>query len=79
MWSGCQACAPDNAILGVLLARGGTADLQSGEISENPIGLNVQTAGFDLMRLQHDVIFRSNQVTLSAMLLPLPDALAPTR
>ncbi len=68
-----------SAVLGLLLARGGTADLQSGEISENPIGLNVQTAGFDLARVERDVIFRSNQVTVSAMLLPLPDALAPTR
>ena len=65
--------------LGVLLARGGVGDLESGEIAENPIGVNVQTAGFDLTRLQHDVIFRANQVTLNADVLPLPDALPAIR
>ena len=35
------------ALAGVQIARGGTADLREGEVSGCPIGVNLQTEGFD--------------------------------
>ncbi len=69
----------DNAMLGLELSDGGTADLQAGEISDNPIGANVQTQNFDLIRLQHEVIFRGNAQTLSTQFLPLPQLNRPVQ
>ncbi len=62
----------DNASLGLQLATGGTADLRAGEIAGNPIGVNVQTTGYDLGRLQADVVFRGNATNIDSTTLPLP-------
>lgn len=61
-----------NAMAGLQLATGGTADLRRGEISDNPIGVNVQTKNFDLGRVQSEVVFRGNGANLSAEIMPLP-------
>lgn len=68
-----------SAHLGLELAKAGTADLQSGEISENPIGVNIQSPDFDLARIQRDVVFRDNVQTLNSALLPLPQPTHPIR
>ena len=61
-----------NAMAGLQLVNGGTADLQAGEISENPLGVNVQTKDFDLARIQRDVIFHRNVTNLDSATLPSP-------
>jgi hypothetical protein len=62
-----------NALAGVQLAEGGTMDLHAGVVSSNPIGANVQTAGFDQARINDDVVYRDNQRNLDASGLPLPE------
>lgn len=63
----------NNPQCGVQLGRGGTVDLHVGEVRNNVIGANVQTDGFDLGRLQDQVVFRDNQRDLESLTLPLPD------
>lgn len=67
-----------SALMGVQLANGGTMDLHEGEVAESQIGANVQTAGFDVSRLQDQVVFRDNQVNLDATTLPVPSPSTPT-
>jgi len=64
----------DAALCGVQLAENGTADLSAGEVSANPIGVNVTTDGFDLARLQEGVAYRDNVVNLDSLSLPIPEA-----
>ena len=52
---------------------GGTMDLHDGEVSHNPIGVNVQTEDFDLHRLQDNVIYKDNGRNLDMSELPVPD------
>jgi len=66
----------DGALCGVQLG-GGLMDLLDGEIVRNPIGANVQTEGFDYARITEDVEFRDNDRNVDAMMLPLPEAVAP--
>ncbi len=66
----------DNHRCGVQPATGGTADLHEGEISHNPIGVNVQTEGFDLTRLQDRVVYIDNDLDLDSGLLPVPEPTA---
>jgi hypothetical protein len=63
----------DNALIGLQLARGGTADLHQGEVTGNPIGVNVQTEGFELGRLEDGVVYRMNGRDLDSEALPIPD------
>lgn len=63
----------DNARVGVLVG-GGTVDLHVGRVSGNPIGANLQTPGFDLMRLSDAVAFTDNGRNLDTMSLPIPDS-----
>lgn len=64
-------------LAGISLHDGGVADLHDGEISGNPIGVNVQSEAFDLRRLQDRVIYRDNDVPLDARALPAPEPIAP--
>jgi len=61
-----------SARAGVVIA-GGTMDLHAGEIVGNPIGANVQTPGFDVMRISDGVAFRDNDRNLDMSALPLPE------
>ncbi len=56
---------------------GGTIDIHDGVISHNPIGINVQTAGFDLDRLTNNVIFLDNGIDLDMTDIPVPEASSP--
>ncbi|MBW2262117.1 MAG: right-handed parallel beta-helix repeat-containing protein [Deltaproteobacteria bacterium] len=58
---------------GVYYARGGTIDLHDGEISYNPVGVNVQTEGFDVERLMDGVEYIENDINLDMSELPVPD------
>jgi hypothetical protein len=66
-----------NALAGLQLARGGTADLVDGEISHNLVGANVQTAPFDLARIRDNVLYRDNGVDLDSEARPVPEAMPP--
>ncbi len=59
-------------LCGIQLALDGEADLHRGTVSRNLIGVNLQTAGFDLARLQDDVLYLDNEVDLDAAILPVP-------
>lgn len=53
--------------------QGGAIDLHDGEVSHNQLcGINVQTDGFDLRRLQDRVIFTDNTRNLDMNELPVP-------
>jgi hypothetical protein len=78
----------DNALAGVQLARGvldedapaGSMDLAAGVVSGNPVGANVQHAGYDLDRLTRDVVYADNLRNLDSAELVVPDAhLGPSR
>lgn len=60
------------ALAGVQIARGGTADLRTGEVSGCPIGVNLQTEGFDLTRLTDEVAYRDNERNFDGAELPTP-------
>jgi hypothetical protein len=79
----------DNALCGIQLAYGadprtgepnpvgGTVDLQEGEVFGSPVGVNVQTEGFDLARLTDRVAYRDNGINLDTATLPVPDSRPP--
>jgi hypothetical protein len=61
---------------GVAMAQGGTMDLYDGEVAFNTVcGANVQTAGFDLRRLQNNVRWHDNGIDLDTRELPVPEAI----
>lgn len=64
------------ALAGVQVG-GGVADLAHGRVSDNPIGANVQTAGFDFARLTTDVVFERNERAFDGNLLPIPESRLP--
>ncbi len=67
----------DNAVVGLQAALGGEFELRRGEVVGHPIGLNVQTDGFDFNALvERGVRFLDNERTLDATLLPLPEPIA---
>jgi hypothetical protein len=51
---------------------GGTIALHDGEISNNPIGVNIQTADFDVNALQDNVLYIDNDRNLDTEFLPVP-------
>jgi len=59
--------------LGIPYPQGGTADLHNGIISNNLIGVNIQTEDFDIYRLMDNVIYINNQRNLDTTYLPIPD------
>ena len=63
----------DDANEPVYYEGGGTIDLHEGEISDNRLcGINVQTEGYDLRRLQDRVLFVNNTRNLDMNELPVP-------
>jgi uncharacterized membrane protein (UPF0136 family) len=78
-----------NALCGIQLAHGldesgrlsehgGTMDLYDGVVSRNAVcGANVQTAAFDLRRLQNDVRWHDNGIDLDTTEMPVPEASVP--
>jgi hypothetical protein len=67
----------DSALCGAQVAPDGEVDLRRGTIARNPIGVNVQRAGYDLSRLTEGVVFRDNGANLDATALPVPDTASP--
>jgi len=79
----------DNALCGLQLAlgtdtstgrpypAGGVADLHEGDITGNVVGVNVQTPGFDVGRLQDRVRCYGNERNLDLAMLPVPDSTLP--
>ena len=61
-------------LAGVQIARGGEVDLHVGSVHHNLIGVNVQTDGFDLARVQDDVAYYANDANLQSRDLPVPSA-----
>jgi len=53
---------------------GGSGCEPTALVQANPIGVNVQTEGFDLGRIQDGVVYRDNTRTLDATELPVPGA-----
>ncbi len=62
----------DSALGGVQVATGGTADLHDGEIANNPIGANIQTADYEVERLLDRVRFLNNGTDLDSITQPVP-------
>jgi len=52
---------------------GGSVDLHDGTVSNSPIGVNVQTGDYDLMRLMEGVWYLDNDTNLDMSVLPVPD------
>jgi len=67
----------DNAVVGLTIGDGGTADLSIGEISGNRLGVNVDTDDFDVARLSDRVVYKNNERDLDANQLPVPESTNP--
>ncbi|RLB44841.1 MAG: hypothetical protein DRJ42_31135, partial [Deltaproteobacteria bacterium] len=65
------------ALCGLMLAQGGEADLMSGEVRENTIGVCLQADGFDIGRLMDGVSYSDNGANLDSTSLPVPAASSP--
>jgi hypothetical protein len=64
----------DDPATGRPFEEGGTMDLYVGEVAFNAVcGANVQTAGFNLRRLQNDVRWHDNVIDLDTTSMPVPD------
>jgi hypothetical protein len=61
-------------LCGVHVAEAGSVDLRDGEVRGNPIGACVQVDGYDVTRLQQNVAYSNNGVSLDATTLPVPRA-----
>jgi len=61
-----------NAAIGAQVARDGSLDLSNGEVSDHPIGANVQVPDYDLGRLSSRVRYVGNGRNLDSMELPVP-------
>jgi hypothetical protein len=66
-----------NVRLGMQVASGGTADLHMGVIADSPAAFNVQTAGFDAMRLRDGVTLTAVGVDLDTSALSVPVLMPP--
>jgi hypothetical protein len=62
----------DNALCGVRVLSTGAVDLSRGRVADNPIGANVQAAGFDTERLADEVLYEGNERNLARDDLPAP-------
>lgn len=63
------------ALAGVQLGSEASVALSNGEVSSNPIAVNLQVRDYDLGRLMKNVIYRDNHVDLDALELPVPAAM----
>ena len=48
-------------------------DLHDGAVSQNLIGVNIQTEGFDIDNLMDKVLYVDNETNLYAKELPVPE------
>ncbi len=63
-----------NALGGVQILDGGSADLSRGVIANNPVGVNVQDdPSYDFQRLTDEVRFIDNDRNIDSTIVPLPD------
>jgi len=65
-----------SALCGVLVAERAGLDLHAGVVGGSEIGACVQIRDYDTSRLADEVFYRDNGTTLSATMLPVPDAVA---
>ncbi len=72
-----RALIRHNALVGIQVARDGAVDLSVGEVSDNPVGANVQIDGYDFMRLSDRVAYLRNGTNLDTRSLPVPDETPP--
>ncbi len=63
-------------LAGAQVAVRGELDLRDGEVSDNPVGVNVQIEGYDFGRLSRNVAYRDNGSNLDSTALPVPDPTA---
>jgi hypothetical protein len=68
--------ATGRASSGVPWPVGGTADFSEGQVSGSPIGVNVQTEGFEVSRLMDRVVYVGNERNLDTANLPVPSGSA---
>lgn len=61
-----------SALAGLALTRMGSLDLRRGEVAFNPIGVNVDAEDYDLSRLQEEVRYHDNELSLQSTSLPEP-------
>jgi len=66
-----------SALAGVQLLDGGELTLRGGVIRGNAIGVNLQDTDYEISRLQNDVMFIDNAVTLDARILPVEMPVSP--
>ena len=66
-----------SALVGAQVARDGRLELSDGEVSECPVGVNVQVPGYDLDLLRRGVLFRDNGVNLDSSELVIPEPMRP--
>ncbi len=62
----------DNDIAGAQLGEGGELDLVDGVVSNQPIGVSIQTPGYDFGRLTDSVRYEDNGSNLDTNDLPVP-------
>lgn len=65
------------ALAGLQLAENGAIDAADGEVFDNPVGINLQTEGYDLSRLMDRVLYYGNGVNLDATSFEIPDPTPP--
>ncbi|MBX7113567.1 MAG: right-handed parallel beta-helix repeat-containing protein [Myxococcaceae bacterium] len=66
-----------NVSCGVELGDLGTMDLTQGMVSDNPIGVCMSSTGFDVNRLDQEVVYLGNASKLSADFFPVPSFTSP--
>ena len=64
----------DSALVGLQVATGGTMDADLVTVARNPIGANVQTAGFDVERISRRVRYIDNDQNLDSAQLVVPQS-----
>lgn len=67
-----------SSFIGLQLFDGSAADLHEGEVSRNDIGANVQDSGFDVARLQDQVVFIDNGINFDGSALDIPQPNLPS-
>lgn len=67
-----------SVLVGIQLAREGAMDVSVGEVSDNPVGANVQIDGYDFMRISDRVGYLRNGTNLDSRALPIPDPTSPS-
>lgn len=67
----------DSHLCGLMVARDGQLRLSNGEVARNPVGVCLQSPGFDVAQLTDGVLFRDNATTMEATSFGVPSADAP--